>query len=675
MSHRLSFLLIISGIYFTSIAQKSVVDSLQQIIALGKSDRQQAKAMNTLATEYLRTDIEKAKAILYQTVSLGKTIKDSRALSASYSQLVTIHQNSGKQDSAAYYLSLLKAIANEAKGSDADIIKSNYYLTAGLFYKKSGNPKQALPYFRQSVSVTEKTGNKIGTAGQLLNLGNTYLDLGDYKNALQYHLKALKLFEEAGNKRGESFCYQSISNSLAELKQYDNAQKYAQKSIQLKTELNDKRGIGTAQDGLGNIYMGLTNYDKALQHFNAALAIAKELNLVTEQAKTYFNIGKAYAAKKNVKAAIANFKQSKLLAKQLGDNATSSAADIELLALQKNTSTQESEKKIFNSLKTFSEAGDRIKEATGYKNAADFYAANALYDKALQYTNKYHQLNDSIQNSELQLQLKKMEQQYNIEKKEKEIAILKKDKQLNVAELEKQKVFQYGALLFLTLVIVIGFLIINRYRAVNRAKRQIEMEKMRNNIARDLHDDIGSTVSSINILSNVLLQQKNDEKNISSNLQKIKKHSAAIMENMSDMVWAINPVNDTVEKVIYRMKEFAAEILEPLNITYNFEMKGDIASVKLDPAKRKNFFLIFKEALNNAAKYSHCNKIDIVIEYDGKNLQLNIRDDGEGFDEATARQGNGIRNIKERAKEMPAALNYKTTIGNGTSVLLDVPVT
>jgi len=92
VSHRLSFLLIISGIYFTGIAQKSVVDSLQQIIALGKSDRQQAKAMNTLATEYLRTDIEKAKEILYQTVSLGKTIKDSRALSASYSQLITIHQ-------------------------------------------------------------------------------------------------------------------------------------------------------------------------------------------------------------------------------------------------------------------------------------------------------------------------------------------------------------------------------------------------------------------------------------------------------------------------------------------------------------------------------------------------------------------------------------------------------
>lgn len=660
---------------FTCAAQKSVVDSLQQIIALGKYDKEHAKAMNTLAMEYLRSDIEKAKNILQQTILLGKSLNDDRALSASYSQMVTILQNSANLDSAGYYLSLLERIGKEAAGPDADLIRGNYYMTAGLFYKKSGNPKKALPYFKQSVSFAEKTRNKISTAGQLLNLGNTFLDLGDYINALQYHLKALKLFEEVGNKRGEAFCYQSISNSLAELKQYDNALKYAQKSIQLKTELNDKRGLGTAQDGLGNIYIGLNDYEKALDRFNASLLIAKDLNLVTEQSKLYYNIGKAYAGKNEVKAAIANFTQSKLLAKQLGDKATSSAVDIELLALQKNTSTQESEKRIYNSLKNFTETGDRIKEAAGYKNVAEFYAAQGIYDRALDYTNKYHQLNENIQNYELQVQLKRLEQQYNVEKKEKEIALLKKDQQLNAAKLQKQKVFQYGAVLFLTLITAIGFLIINRYRALNRFKRQVEIEKMRNNIARDLHDDIGSTISSINIVSNVLLQQNGGEKNIISSLQKIKKHSATIMENMSDMVWAINPSNDTVEKVVFRMKEFAAEILEPLNINYNFLMKGDIALVKLDPEKRKNFYLIFKEALNNAAKYSNCSNVDIIIEFDGKNLQLNLRDDGKGFDETTTRQGNGIRNIKERAKEMPAALNYQTTVGNGTSLLLDVPVT
>ncbi|MGZ5135936.1 MAG: sensor histidine kinase, partial [Flavitalea sp.] len=258
---------------------------------------------------------------------------------------------------------------------------------------------------------------------------------------------------------------------------------------------------------------------------------------------------------------------------------------------------------------------------------------------------------------------------------ENEITLLKKDQQLNEAKLEKQKAFQVGAVLFVVLLLVTGFVIINRYRVLQRAKRQIEIEKMRNNIARDLHDDIGSTITSINILSNVLLQQQGEPKALHSNLEKIKDNSSHIMESMGDIVWAINPHNDTVEKLIYRMKEFAAEILEPLGISFRFEQKGDIASVKLDPAKRKDLFLIYKEAVNNAAKYSHCSNIHITLQYDGKNLQMNIADDGEGFDQATVRKGNGIHNIRARAKEMPALLQYNSIVGNGTSLLLDVPLT
>ncbi|MBA2500335.1 MAG: tetratricopeptide repeat protein [Chitinophagaceae bacterium] len=675
MKHRFLFLFILFVIGNKAFTQKVVIDSLQQINSPGKGDKEQVLALNKLASELLRTDAEKAKTILHEAVRLGVILKNARTLSTSYSTLVTILQNSGKPDSAVYYLELLHMLSDEATGPDAGTIKRNYNSTAGLFHKKSGNPRLALSYFKAIANLRENDDDKTTIAGNLLNIGNTYRDMADYKNALTYHLEALKYFEEAGNKRGESFCYQSISNSFAELKQYENALNYSKKAIQLKTELGDKRGLGTAQDGLGNIYLGLNKYDKALQHFTASLIIAKELNLLTEQSKTYFNIGKVHAANNNAKAAILNFKQSKLLSDQLGDKATSSAADIELLALQKNAAMLETETKMISSLNTFTQTGGRSKEAGGYKKLADFYEANGQHDKALIYTNKYYRLNDSIQNNELQLQLKKMEEQYTVEKKENEITLLKKDQQLNVAKLEKQKAFQYGSVIFFALLLLTAFLIINRYRVMQRAKRQIEIEKMRNSIARDLHDDIGSTITGINILSNVLLKQQDDPKAMYSNLQKIKENSVLIMESMSDIVWAINPLNDTVEKIIYRMREFAAEILEPLNIKFHFKTTGDIAAVKLDPSKRKDFFLIYKEAINNAAKYSRCSNIEIVVKYDGKNLYLHITDDGEGFDEATNRKGNGLRNIRERAKEMPALLHYETVIGNGTSVILDVPLT
>jgi len=652
---------------FKFYAQKSVVDSLQQIIAFGKWDRQQAKAMNTLATEYLRTDMEKAKVLLFQAISLGKNLGDERALSASYSQMVTIHQNSGKQDSAVHYLSLLKSIAHDATGPDADIIKSNHNLTAGLFYKKSGDPKQALPYFRQSVSISERTGNKIVIAGQLLNLGNTYLDLGHYKNALQYHLKALKLFEEAGNKRGESFCYQSISNSLAELKQYDNALKYAQKSIQLKTELNDKRGLGTAQDGLGNIYMGLTNYDKALQNFNASLTIAKELNLVTEQAKIYFNIGKAFAAKNNVKAAIAHFNQSKLLAKQLGDNPTSSAADIELLALQKNNSTRESEKKIFSSLKIFSESGDRIKEAAGYKNAADFYTSNELYDKALQYTTKYHRLNDSIQNTELQVQLKQMEQQFNVEKKEKEIEILKKDQQLKQQQLKQQQYFLIASMIFVGLVLCGIWLLINR----NRLRQRMKELELRQSIAADLHDEVGSSLSSIHLLSQMARKEKNEKDDI---LTKVSINAHETMEKMSDIVWMIKPTENEGVGLKERMQRFAYDFCSSRDIDCSFN--GDaLNGLKLKMEQKKNLYLIFKEAVNNAVKYSDTRSLEVNIEIQHKNIVMHIKDYGKGFDEKIILKGNGLDNMHVRAKELKGNLQISSQPEQGTELSLTFPVT
>ena len=243
------------------------------------------------------------------------------------------------------------------------------------------------------------------------------------------------------------------------------------------------------------------------------------------------------------------------------------------------------------------------------------------------------------------------------------------------AVLEKQKLFQYGALIPVALLLLIGFLVINRYRIVHRARRAIELEKMRNHIARDLHDDIGSTLSSINILSKVALQSPSADGSQSS-LEKIIARSAAIMEKMDDIVWTINPRNDTMEQLLYRMKEFAGEILDPLNINYSFEANADFSSLKLDIGRRKDLYLIFKEAVNNAAKYSQCKaNLDIRLRRDGNFLQLEIADDGKGFAAETIKAGNGLNNMRERAASMLARLKIDSAIGRGTRIGLDLPIT
>jgi signal transduction histidine kinase len=215
------------------------------------------------------------------------------------------------------------------------------------------------------------------------------------------------------------------------------------------------------------------------------------------------------------------------------------------------------------------------------------------------------------------------------------------------------------------------FLSVIYHNITSRTKRLLEIEKVRNNIARDLHDDMGSALSSINILSQVALVEKNG--NTQTYLQRIGDQSARMMEDMGDMVWSINPRNDSMSQVLIRMREFASEIFELKNIEYQFSEKGT-ENLVLNADQRKNLFLIFKESINNAAKYSQATTVEINIEQQDQTLIMSIKDNGQGFDEQKIKAGNGLRNLRERAKEINATLELRSTVGAGTEVNLNVPI-
>ncbi|HZE83783.1 MAG TPA: ATP-binding protein, partial [Puia sp.] len=135
-----------------------------------------------------------------------------------------------------------------------------------------------------------------------------------------------------------------------------------------------------------------------------------------------------------------------------------------------------------------------------------------------------------------------------------------------------------------------------------------------------------------------------------------------------------NPHNDTVEKMIYRMKEFTAEILDPLKINYSFAEGENLSEIKLDVKKRKDFYLVFKEAVNNAAKYSQCRNLDIQLLQDQQSILLKVVDDGTGFNQELVKPGNGLGNMRERASSMKAGLRIDSAVGKGTSIRVDLPI-
>jgi signal transduction histidine kinase len=169
----------------------------------------------------------------------------------------------------------------------------------------------------------------------------------------------------------------------------------------------------------------------------------------------------------------------------------------------------------------------------------------------------------------------------------------------------------------------------------------------------------------------VALVEKNG--NTQTYLQRIGDQSARMMEDMGDMVWSINPRNDSMSQVLIRMREFASEIFELKNIEYQFSEKGT-ENLVLNADQRKNLFLIFKESINNAAKYSQATTVEINIEQQDQTLIMSIKDNGQGFDEQKIKAGNGLRNLRERAKEINATLELRSTVGAGTEVNLNVPI-
>lgn len=205
----------------------------------------------------------------------------------------------------------------------------------------------------------------------------------------------------------------------------------------------------------------------------------------------------------------------------------------------------------------------------------------------------------------------------------------------------------------------------------------IAEQKLRNKIARDLHDDIGSTLSGIKLFSNIAQTKLKEQKSEAANIvERIGERSEKMIDAMSDIVWSINPVNDSIENMLVRMKQYAAEMLEIKEINYEFIVDEKVMKTKFGLETRKDIYLIFKEAVNNAVKYAECKNLKINLKLNKKNFEMAIADDGKGFDVFKNKNvGNGLNNFKQRANHIGGKITIDSIIDKGTVITLQLPLT
>ena len=224
-----------------------------------------------------------------------------------------------------------------------------------------------------------------------------------------------------------------------------------------------------------------------------------------------------------------------------------------------------------------------------------------------------------------------------------------------------------------------------KYELRKKVESQQALLNERLRISRELHDDIGSTLGSISIYSEVAKKRTEKNENTNEVLSKIGLASRELIDKMGDIVWSLNPNNEGFEQLQNRMLAFAAMILAPRNILYIFCADDELKKYQFTGEQRKNIFLIFKEALHNIVKYADCKTVNIKLAVKNNHLMMIIKDDGKGFDASTIMMnkifpeeheslgGNGIKNMHTRAGDMNAKLCIDSKMNEGTIIQLTLP--
>jgi signal transduction histidine kinase len=209
-------------------------------------------------------------------------------------------------------------------------------------------------------------------------------------------------------------------------------------------------------------------------------------------------------------------------------------------------------------------------------------------------------------------------------------------------------------------------------RRLQRVEAQQAMERERRRIARDLHDDLGSDLTEIMLLGEAAAQGQTAPEAVRASAKAIADRSRQAAAAMDEIIWTVNPRNDSVPRLADHVASVARRLFEPLPVQLSVEIMEDIPDLPLPAAARHGLFLAVKEAQNNAAKHSGATEVRVAVSCENGRLILTVEDNGRGFDPAQANGArNGLENMRQRMESVGGNLRINTGPGKGTQVRLE----
>lgn len=497
-----------------------------------------------------------------------------------------------------------------------------YYFFVNVNYEKAFDA-----YLKLEKLLEVYNGHTVTNyANYCAEISTAYYRFKDYKKAIEFGKKGVAY---ASNRWD---CYNTIGLCFLEQQEVDSALHYFQKAVDeavSKKMRNVRRTI--ALGNMGYAYYKKSEYDKAKPLIFIDLNEAVKIRDFGLAAGAAIPLADICLTEKNWKAA-----------NELLDSARRYIA----------ISQQDSR------LEKFFPVRSRYEQLMGNQNFALAYRDSTI--KAIR-------RNDSTFNNLLVMRVQQRSDMERLTEEKSKLETYKKVSQIRMIAITA---------VFIILLVVIFVIRYYKGRIEEDRKQIAELNRimeLRQKLSADMHDDIGSTLSSISLYTHSLLMQPQADPQRNT-LEKIKQNAQNVQESIGDIIWSVNPNMDVMEQVIARMRAFGADMTEHAGIAFEFTAGAEVSTLSLAMAMRKNMYLIYKEAVNNAVKYSGASKISASLKEEMGIFAMVVTDDGVGFDVTAKPTGNGLSNMQRRAEEVGAGITILSEKGKGTTVTLKIPL-
>lgn len=614
----------------------------------------------------------------------------------------------GKKDSTVYYGNLMVQLAQSLKNVEFEV-KGLFQLEYYYHYIKEKYP-EALKINYQALSIIENHKQDPNIGWRInMNLGELYLMTQDYTNALAFLKKASQLIElgsgigaaatvgfkinileriaslydrqnnfaeserfyllaldklsESATKSNHAYIYGDLSDFYQKYEQYDKAIEFGKKAEQMWTELRHPVGLSGAWADLAKLYALTGQMETAIEYAQKALNIKNSISQARQ--KAYFALFKAYEAKQEWQKSLDNYQKyitdRDLREKQKNINTLTSLQkqyELDKLELQSQQAQLLQEQRLLTVQK---EAEINRLKANAEKKGLIQKAQQTDLQRRLETTT----LKASAQQKQLyqQSQIKKLQisqlgQELTLQNRTRNFLIAA----LGLLSLLGGTLFWYNRKLRNT-----NAKLIQKNREIEEAFSKGQTTE-RKRVSADLHDEIGSALSTIGIFSD--LAKRKAQKvapELVQEIERIGTKSRDTIQTMRDTIWTLN--EDPPQSLWERMYQFGLETLSANSIRLDWQVPMNGQSVEVPFATKRNLFLAFKEAINNIVKHAEANVVTVELRMTKEGLRLKVIDNGKGFNVAVAQgQGNGLRNFTERLQAIGGTTVVESKLGKGTTL-------